>query len=106
MAAGDSAFRTQIDDPIGELDHVQIMLDQHQRVSLLEQAIENFRQLSDILQMKAGRRLVQHVHLPSGFPAGHRQLACDLDALRFAAGKSSRRLTEREIAESNLLQLP
>jgi len=47
----DSAFRTKIDHPVGELDYIEIVLDQHQRMTLLQKAIENFRQLPDVLQV-------------------------------------------------------
>ena len=84
-SAPDSSFRPKIDKPVGKLYHVEIVLDQHQRVALLEKPVENFRQLPYVLEVETGRRLVQHIHLLPGFLSRQRQLARDLDALRFGA---------------------
>src|SRR5882762_8798116 len=82
------------------------LLDQHQRVTLLEKPVENFRQLPNVLQMEARRRLVQHVQLLAGFLSRQRQLARDLDALRLSPRQCRRRLPKSNVAESDLLQLP
>src|SRR5438045_3616835 len=78
-------FRTEIDDPVGELDHVEIVLDENERVTLLEQAVEYLRQLPNVIEMKPGGRLVHHVHLLPRFLPGQCKLARDLDALRLAS---------------------
>ena len=63
LATADTAFRAQIDNPVGQLDHIEIVLDQHQSVTLLQQAVEHFRQLADVLEVQARSGLVHHVHL-------------------------------------------
>ena len=103
LSAAVASFGTEVDDPVGELDHVEVVLDQHEGVSLLQQPVEYFRQLPDVLEMKSGGRLVHHVHLLSRLLAGHRELACDLDALRFSTGERRRRLSEPKIAKAHLL---
>src|SRR5687768_2662211 len=56
--------------------------------------------------MEAGGRLVHDVELPSRSLARGRQLSGDLDTLRLPSGQSRRRLSEAQIPESHLLQLP
>ena len=43
---------------IGNLDHVQIVLDHNDRVPRIDKPVENMDQLVDIGDMKAGCRLV------------------------------------------------
>ena len=35
-----TSFRAEIDDPIGALDHLQIVLDHHERMPAIHQALE------------------------------------------------------------------
>ncbi len=56
-----AAFRTEIDDVVGGLDHVEIVLDDQQRVAGLEQFPERGQQLRDVVEVQAGRRLVEDI---------------------------------------------
>ena len=68
----------------------------------LDQAVEHFEQLADVLEMEAGGRLVEDVErLAGGAP---RQLLRQLDALRLAAAERRRRLADLDVAEADLLQ--
>src|SRR5205807_1670448 len=60
----------------------------------------------DVFQVQAGRGLIHEVQLATGFLVRRRELARDLHALRLAAGKRRRGLSQPQIAESNLLELP
>ena len=51
----------QIDDEVGGLDDVQIVLDDDQRVPCLEQLSERRQQLGDVVEVQPGRRLVEDV---------------------------------------------
>ena len=86
MAARSAAFWTQIDDPIGVGDDVEVVLDDDDGVAGVDQAREHDQQLFDVGKVKPGRGLVQNVDGAAG--ADTRQLARELDALGFAAGQS------------------
>src|SRR5882724_1357674 len=42
LAATIAAFRAQIDDPVGCLDHVEIVFDHHHGVAIIAQAVQYF----------------------------------------------------------------
>ena len=46
LAALLAAFRTHVDDPVGRLDHVQLMLDHHHRVAQIHQPLQHVQQLA------------------------------------------------------------
>jgi hypothetical protein len=54
-----TGFRTQIDDPVGGLDHVQIVLDHHHRVAQVDQPRQDVQQFCQILEVQARCRFVQ-----------------------------------------------
>ena len=60
-AARVAAFRPQIDNMIGHLYHVQIMLDNDNRIAHIHQSIQHIEQIMNIGEMQAGRRLVQYI---------------------------------------------
>ena len=91
-----------VDDPVGRLDHVQIVLDHHHRVAQVDQPVEHVQQLGQIVEVQAGGRLVEQVERPAGVGPG--QLGGQLDALRLAAGERRRRLAERQIVEPHVAQ--
>ena len=73
LAAAAAAFRPQIDDPVGGLDHVQVMLDDHDGVALIAQLMQHRQQLLDIGEVQAGGRFVEDIQRLAG--AALRQLA-------------------------------
>ncbi len=83
LAARTAAFRAQIDDPVGGLDHIEVVLDHHDGVAFVAQPMQHIEQLCDIVKMQPGRRLIEYVERPAG--GAFRQLAGQLDALGFAA---------------------
>ena len=99
LAAGVAAFRSQIDHVVGGLDHVEMVLDNENRVAGIHEPIQTFEQALDIGQVKSGRRFIQNVERVLR-PLQLRKFGGDLDALRFAAGERRRRLTQREIAQA------
>ena len=63
---------------------------------------EHAEQLPDVVEVQAGRRLVEQVERPPGRALG--QLLRELDPLRLAAGERRRRLPEADVAEADVLQ--
>ena len=88
LAAACTAFGAHVDDPVGSLDHVQVVLNHHDGVALIAQLVEHIKQLLNIRKMQAGGRLIQNVQRLTGSTFG--QLARQLHALRFTAGQRCR----------------
>ena len=61
LPAGVAAFRAQIDDVIGGLDDVHVVLDEDHRVPGIDELIQRHEQALDVGQVQAGRRLVEDV---------------------------------------------
>src|SRR4051812_24429938 len=97
-----AAFGPQIDDEVGRLDHVQIVLDHEERVPGLEQLPESRQELRDVVEMKTGRRLVENVQQP--LSAVRREVRRDLDPLRLTARQRRRRLTKAKVAEPDFVE--
>ncbi len=80
-----TAFGSQVNDEIGALDHVKIVLDDDHRIAQAYQPLKHVEQLVHVGKMKAGSRLVENVNRSSGSPLG--KFLGQLNPLRFAAGK-------------------
>ena len=101
-AAAVAALRPEVDDPVGGLDDVEVVLDDEDRVAAVDQPMEDLEQLLDVGEVEAGRRLVEDVQRPAGRPP--RELGRELDALRLAAGQRRRRLAEVDVAEADVVE--
>ena len=58
-----ATFRTEVDDPIGGFDHIQVVFHDHQRVSGIHQFVQHGEQLFDVVEMQARRRFIENVEL-------------------------------------------
>ena len=97
-----AAFRAEVQHPIGGLDDLQIVLDHHHRVALLHQRVQHFQQLADILEMQAGRRLIEDVQRAAGGTPG--KFLRQLDALGLTARQRRGLLAEMDVAEPHITQ--
>jgi hypothetical protein len=102
LAALDAALRPQVEDPVGGLDDVEIMLDHDDGVALLDERVEDFEEFADVLEMQAGGGLVEDVQRVAGRAA--REFLGELDALRLAARERRRLLADLDVAETDLDQ--
>ncbi len=116
-AAGLAALGTQVDDPVGGADHIEIVLDDEQRVPSIDEASKRPQQFGDIVEMQARGRLVEQEQGAAaraviagararflGRLRAHgavRQMPGELQALRLASGEGGDRLTEAQIVESD-----
>ena len=96
------AFRAEVDDVVGRLDDVEVVLDDEQRVPGFEQLPERRQQLRDVVEVQAGGRLVEDVE--QALAAVRRQVRGNLDPLRLSARQRRRRLAEPQIAEADLVE--
>src|SRR5690606_26118537 len=99
-AAAGSALGAQVDDPVGRLDHVEVVLDDDDRVALLDEAVQDLEQLAHVFEVQTRRRLVEHVDAAA--LAALLQLGRELDALRLAARQRRGRLAEPNVAEAHV----
>ena len=96
------ALGSEVDEVVGGFQDVEIVLDDDQRVPRFEQLLERGQQLGDVVEVEAGRRLVEHVE--NAIAGARREMRRDLDALRFSARQGRRRLAEAQIAEADFVE--
>ena len=97
-----AALGAHVDDPVGGLDDVEVVLDDDDRVALVDEAVQDVEQALDVGEVQAGRRLVEDVERAPG--GDLRQLGRELDALRLAARQRRRRLAEADVAEPDVVE--
>ena len=101
-AAAGAALRSQVDEPVGGLDHVQVVLDDQHRVSGVHQPLQNLQQLLHIVGVQARGGLVQDIEGAARGPAG--QLRGQLHPLGLAAGQGGGGLAQLHIAQAHVAQ--
>src|SRR5205807_3514095 len=102
LAALLAALGPEVDDVVGRLDHVEVVLDDQHGVAGVDQPVEHAEELLHIVEVQSSRRFVEDVEHFAGRTGP--ELGGDLEALCLAARQSRRRLTEAEIAEPDRLQ--
>ena len=60
-----SSFRTDVDDPVRCLDHIQIVFDDNDGVAGFNKTVQHFQQLVDISKVKTRGGFVQNVQRPA-----------------------------------------
>src|SRR5712692_2854983 len=98
-AAALAAFGAEVDDPVGLLDDVEMVLDDQHGVAEIDEALQDVEKFSHVVEVQAGGGLVEDVERASCL--SFRELACQLDALRFAAGERGGGLAEGDVAETD-----
>ena len=102
LAAFVAAERAEVDDVVGVLHDVEVVLDDDDGVAGVDETVEDAKQGVGVLEREAGRRLVEDVERAAG--GATRQLGGQLDALRLAAGERRRGLAEPDVAEADGLE--
>ena len=59
-----AALRAQVDDPVGALDDVEVVLDHDHAVARVDEPLEHLQQALDVGEVQAGGRLVEDVEGP------------------------------------------
>ncbi len=98
--AVNTRIRAQVNNPVGALDYVQVVFDNHDAVAEATQTIQAIHELADIFEMQARRRFVEQVKRLAGTRAA--QFRSNFNALRFTAAERCRRLAQSEVAEAHL----
>ena len=63
-----SALRSEIDDVVGGLDDVEVVLDHEHGVALVGKPFQHTEELADIVEVQSGRGLVQKIDGAAGLP--------------------------------------
>ena len=111
QAAGVAAFGAEVDQPVAGADHVEVVLDHHQRVPGIQQLAQGAHQLGDVVEVQPGGGLIeqeQRAFARRGLAAGTgalcrlRQKAGKLQALRLAARQRRHRLAQLDVFQPNI----
>ena len=97
-----SSFRSQVDDPVGRLDDIQVVLNDQDGGSGPHQAAKGPQQLVDIIEMQTGGGFVEQVERILAHLAG--QVKGQLDPLGFPARERGGGLAQPEVAQPHILQ--
>ena len=91
----------EVDDVVGDADHVGVVLDHEHRVALVAQLPQDRDQPPVVARVQADRRLVEHVErADQRRPERGRQV----DPLRLAARQRRRQPVERQVVEADVAQ--
>ncbi len=103
LAAGRTCAGTEVDDVIRAADHVVIVLDDHQRISLVAQTMQDTRSsVLNFARMKAEAGLVEHVECVD--QAGAEGLG-QAYPLQLAGRQAACGAVERQVIEPDLRQV-
>ncbi len=92
-------------------DHVEVVLDHDQRMAGGDQPAERAEQLRDVVEVQAGRRLVEQEQRAARVDALRvrgdvvgcaGEVSGELQPLRFAAGERRHRLAEPQVVEADV----
>lgn len=70
FTAAVAAFGTEIDDPIGITNHVEVVFDDQDRIPSFDQTIEHVQQSLNVGEVEAGGGFIEDVHGAAGGPFG------------------------------------
>src|SRR5690348_4086120 len=101
-AAVRTALGTQVDDPIGRLDDIEVVLDHEHRVALVDQPVQDAQEETNILEMEARRGLIEDVERAAGVAFG--ELRRQLHALGFPARECCGALPQVDVAQPDIDQ--
>src|SRR6266851_3611617 len=97
-----ATFGAHVDDPVGALDDVEVVLDDDHGVACLDQPTKHAEQPPDVLEVQPGGGLVQEVERAPGVGAG--QLAGQLDPLGLAARQGGGGLAQLDVAQAHVVE--
>ena len=60
----------EVDDPVGGLDDVQVVLDHRDGVAVIAQSMQHAEQLLDVVKMQAGGRFIEDIKRAAGVALG------------------------------------
>src|SRR4051812_40200274 len=79
------AFGTEINQPVGGFNDIEIMLNDHDGVSCVDEPLQHRQKFLDVVKMQSRGRFVENIEGLSGSSPG--KFSRELDALCFSSGK-------------------
>ena len=61
LAATITTLGTDINDPVGSFYDIKVMFDHNHRVALIDNGVQHFQELADIMEMKPGGWFIKDV---------------------------------------------
>src|SRR5882757_9493729 len=115
LAAGFTRFRPQIEDVVGFGDHTEIVFDDNDSVSFVNEPMQHVEEQFNVCHVQADGRFLEQIQYRSGLAhfsdplvrrAAHApfQLRDQLKPLRFAAAKSWTWLSQLQIPKAGVDQ--
>ncbi len=102
LSAATAAVGTEVDEVVGTLDDVEVVLDDDDGVALIDQALQHAEKDADVLEVQARGGLVEDVERAAGVALG--ELGGEFHTLALAAGEGGGGLAELDVAETYVLQ--
>src|SRR5712691_1097921 len=96
------AFRTEVYDPVGGLNDVEVVLDDQNRCPAVNQLAERGEELLNVVEVKTGCGFVEDIQDTLVCLRG--EMRGKLQALRLAAGKCRRGLPQAQVAQTHLFE--
>ena len=95
LAATIASLRSKVHDPVGGLDHVQVVLDDDDSIAMVTQVVQHREQLFDVMKVQAGGGFIENIQGLAGVALG--QFPGQFYPLRLATGQRGRSLTQAHI---------
>ena len=61
LAATIASFRSKVHDPVGGLNHVQVMLDDDDSIAMVTQVVQHREQLFDVMKVQASGWFIENI---------------------------------------------
>ena len=74
---------SDVDDPVDRFDHVQVVFDDDHGIACVDEAVEDFQQLANVVEMQTGRRFIEQIQGLARLWSS--QFGSQFDALCFAS---------------------
>ena len=97
-----AGFRSEVDDPVGGLDDVEVVLDADDGVAEIHQAMQDVEQLPEVVKVQAGGGFVEDVERLAGRGLG--EFGGELNALGFSTGEGRGGLAQGEVAQADVFE--
>ena len=97
-----SSLRTYVDDMVGTLDDIQVMLDDYYGMPFGKESIESSKEFLYIVEMQTCGRFVKDEH--SGHMLVHAKIIGKFYALVLTTGESAARLAKFDVTKSHILK--
>ena len=96
-----ATFGAEVDNVVGNLDDIEVVFDNNNRISLVNQLVKHLDKATNILEMESRGRLVENIERTARFTL--REFCREFYTLALTTRQSCARLAEREISQTHIL---